>query len=1452
MQPVLIFTDASYSGGNNTPKECAAAIKNAGYSRFIVADEESVSAMIQAYKHAGANQLGLIAGVTLTVFVEKRDSAIWFYKYESAIKAFFAIMSLETPSPESAYIVYKNLLHEYRDEKSAELKEALSKSGATVAQFRAAQKLIGSNAPSGRVTLVAKDLEGYYRLLRIVSIRAINKHHNLHNPEQPPRIPSATWEQIQVELGEHLVAIDTLRDNSVLHGAIMSAQKDAILPFLSDYISCCELAISNADSLALANKIKPAPYIPLPIARYMSASQLEDYRVKMAVHLKDKDLEGGSGTKKISIYDPGAPTPDEKSCLMDMTQWWSQFPDTSCFNNDFWHSVDSTSLPLGQVFLPNYDMDIIEVVNYAAQLNNANAPEFKDVSDARMWFESWIAPHKPDNLTLTQFVQRRLNDFCLHQFAVKGLEYRLSHMADISDEVTEQYRKRFDMEFSVIENMGFSGYFLIIYDVVNYAREIGVPVGDGRGSAAGSLVVYCLEVTDVDPIEYGLQFERFLNPERVSMPDIDVDFGDGIGVDRNSVLRFISEKYQQKGTDHPSSSQIANINRYQLKAALSAVRGALGLSQTYEGYLKFVVKQVESSLGIKDNQQMTWEQFTGSELIKGKMKREPVLAKIINMAQALSGKRSTYGVHAGGVVVSPTVITDFSAVECDDKGKYISSFDKDDIEQAGLVKLDLLGLKTLSIVELAVKIVEETENIKLNHRALPKDESDVMSLICDQLLSDIFQLESSGMRDLVSKLQPRNIGEIGVLSALFRPGALDSGMVEDFVDVKFERKPANYEHPALKKVTEDTYGCIVYQEQVMSIVRELAGYSLGEADLLRRAMGKKKIEEMMKQKSVYTYRALQHWREHYLEIGQEQALTFALDVNLSDLNDMFAKLGHPNAINEHGYFAAWENVIPLLSDLLGWTEQDVAQFTQRINDMNYVVKLFKEHYLKIFMSIVPQKVAAIAPEKAEEFATRLYFAVSQMVRFNQIFNKVEKFAGYGFNKSHAIAYSIITYKSAYLKKRHPLAFFSAALTHKDVKVLHDTVTEAKAHFGIQLLTPHINSSKDIFYPEGDKAIRYGLSTLRDMGNFAPIILKEREKNGQFVSLFDFMCRLADSGKKPDKKVMESLSCTGAFDVFIPPHIKQSKINGREFIFWLRTLIDQCSYLSHNKGGAALLHQQLHVLTPFEMAIYYTTLAKAALLKKIGFNDTVVNFKKSPKKAAVSALLSFDDKEDKENSNPDLTPSRSIETLLTKPQSELTAFEIDYCKTYAFIAENNLSEHVMTTWHANMTSACSSSTIDTLNKERHYSGMYITSNPLRVLKVAELASREPPGTYINGYPVKVADIDTSFDRRPISTYGIIRDVQLRTVKREDSNFYGEKMIVFKLEDGAYTVSCMIFGSQASKQFLDKIVSDGTIALIGGEARHNEHGLTISVKAMKRYFPHQDEMLHVVPSVDKRGR
>src|SRR5438445_4239905 len=460
-----------------------------------------------------------------------------------------------------------------------------------------------------------------------------------------------------------------------------------------------------------------------------------------------------------------------------------------------------------------------------------------------------------------------------------------------------------ETELAVICQMGFAGYFLIVADFIRWAREHGVPVGPGRGSGAGSLVAYSLKITDLDPIRYDLLFERFLNPERVSLPDFDIDFCmDG----RDRVIEYVARKYGRERV-----SQIITYGTMAAKAVVRDVGRVLGMAY---GYVDKIAKLIPFELGITLDDALTKEPE-----LKRLYDTEEEIKNLIDLARSLEGVTRNAGMHAGGVVIAPSVLTDFAPLYCDESGtNVVTQFDKDDVEAAGLVKFDFLGLRTLTIIDWALKIINgiraERGEPPLDVNTVPMDDPKTFALLKACSTTAVFQLESRGMKDLVRRLQPDRFGDIVALVALFRPGPLQSGMVDDFIDRKHGKidGPIDYLHPSLKPVLEPTYGVILYQEQVMQIAQVLAGYTLGGADLLRRAMGKKKPEEMAKQRSIFV-------------------------------------------------------------------DGSVARG-------------------------VDPKVAA------------------------HIFDLMEKFAGYGFNKSHSAAYALLSYQTAYLKAHYPAAFMAAVLS----------------------------------------------------------------------------------------------------------------------------------------------------------------------------------------------------------------------------------------------------------------------------------------------------------------------------------------------------------------------------------------------------------------------------------------
>ena len=565
------------------------------------------------------------------------------------------------------------------------------------------------------------------------------------------------------------------------------------------------------------------------------------------------------------------------------------------------------------------------------------------------------------------------------------------------------YYSRLETELKVIRDMGFPGYFLIVADFIAWARANDIPVGPGRGSGAGSVVAWVLGITDLDPLEHDLLFERFLNPERVSMPDFDIDF---CMEGRDRVIDYVAERY---GRD-----RVAQIITFGTMAAKAVIRDTgRVLGQPY-GFVDRIAKLVPFEIG------MTLEKaLEQSEELATMYRDDEEVAAIIDLAKSLEGLSRNAGKHAGGVVIAPGQLTDYAPLYCEDGGtNIVTQLDKDDVEAIGLVKFDFLGLKTLTIIDWAERIVNETypdANFDIDRVSMA--DANTFKLLRSTQTAAVFQLESSGMRDLIKRMRPDQFGDLVALVALFRPGPLQSGMVDDFIARKHSTNQAeiDYLHPDLKPVLEETYGVILYQEQVMQIAQVLAGYTLGGADLLRRAMGKKKPEEMAKQREIF--------------VG-------------------------------------------------GATERGVAEPT----------------------------------------ATR-------------IFDLMEKFAGYGFNKSHSAAYAMLSYQTAFLKAHYPAAFMaavmSADLDNTDRLV---TLKDDCRKLGLELAVPSVNRSAYHFSVSGDNGILYGLGAIKGVGRGAvESLIREREASGPYRSLVEF-CRRVDHDKV-NRRALEAMIKSGAMDDF---------------------------------------------------------------------------------------------------------------------------------------------------------------------------------------------------------------------------------------------------------------------------------------------------------------------------------
>ncbi|GAA0803451.1 DNA polymerase III subunit alpha [Psychrobacter piscatorii] len=597
----------------------------------------------------------------------------------------------------------------------------------------------------------------------------------------------------------------------------------------------------------------------------------------------------------------------------------------------------------------------------------------------------------------------------------RGLEQRLDKLFPVEartdnwSDFRQRYDERLAYELDIILSMGFPGYFLIVMDFIRWAKANGVPVGPGRGSGAGSLVAYALNITDLDPIHYDLLFERFLNPERVSMPDFDIDFCiEG----RDRVIDYVAQTY---GRD-----AVSQIITFGTMAAKAVVRDVARVQSKSYFLANKISKLIPKTPGITLSQALEQEPQL-KDLISNpdNMDYEDAI-EIWEMAIKLEGVCRNVGKHAGGVLIAPHKITDFSAIYCDDDGHRVSQFDKDDVEAVGLVKFDFLGLRNLTVINAAVENINlrrAKENVPaLVLEDLPLDDVKAYKLLQDAKTTAVFQLESMGMKKYLAKLQPTNIEDVIAMCALYRPGPLDAGMVEMYIDRKHGREEVIYDHPNLEPILENTNGVIVYQEQVMQISQVMAGYSLGGADMLRRAMGKKKPEEMAKQRDIF---------------------------------------------------------------VTGATSQGIDEVTS-----------------------------------------------------GGVFDLMEKFAGYGFNRSHSAAYGVLAYQTAYLKQYYPAEFMAAVLT-SDMNNTDNVVffiNDCRENFDLTVVNPSVNRSEWHFVADTPTNIIYGLGAIKGVGEGAvESIVNARRTDGPFKDLYDF-CRRVDI-KKVNKRTLEALVSAGCFDDF---------------------------------------------------------------------------------------------------------------------------------------------------------------------------------------------------------------------------------------------------------------------------------------------------------------------------------
>ena len=699
---------------------------------------------------------------------------------------------------------------------------------------------------------------------------------------------------------------------------------------------------------------KDCPVVATNDVRFLAAEDFEGHETRVCIH-ESWTLEDKSREKRYSAQQY-LRSPEE------MIELFSDIPEA--IENTVEIAKRCTiEIPLGTYYLPNYPV--------------------------------------PEGMTIDSYFE---------QMAQQGLEERLEFLFDVNQpdfaEIRKPYDERLRIELDVIIQMGFPGYFLIVADFIQWAKNNGVPVGPGRGSGAGSLVAYAQKITDLDPLEYDLLFERFLNPERVSMPDFDVDFCmDG----RDRVIDYVAEKYGRNA--------VCQIITFGTMAAKAVVRDVGRVQGRSYGFVDRIAKLIPFEVGMTLTKAMEDE-----PQLKELYDRDEDARELLDMALKLEGITRNVGKHAGGVVIAPSKLTDYVPLYCDEHGhNLVTQFDKDDVESAGLVKFDFLGLRTLTIVDWALKTInprlEKAGQEPIDIIAIPLDDQPTFRLLQAAETTAVFQLESRGMKDLIKRLKPSNFEDIVALVALFRPGPLGSGMVDDFIARKHGRQKVDYPHPDLKPVLDTTYGTILYQEQVMLIPQVLADFTLGGADLLRRAMGKKKADVMAQQRAAFV--------------------------------EGSAKNGIDEAIS------------------------------------------------------------------------------------SDIFDTMEEFAKYGFNKSHSAAYALVSYQTAWLKAHYPAGFMAAVLSadmHNTDKVV--TLIDECKNMKLDVVPPDVNNSQYKFTVDEDDRIVYGLGAIKGLGE-GPIdaITEARNDGGGFKDLFEF-CKRIDL-KKTNKRALEALVKAGALDKLGP-------------------------------------------------------------------------------------------------------------------------------------------------------------------------------------------------------------------------------------------------------------------------------------------------------------------------------
>ena len=806
------------------------------------------------------------------------------------------------------------------------------------------------------------------------------------------------------------------------------------------------------------------------------------------------------------------------------------------------------------------------------------------------------------------------------------------------ENLKERYFARLEEEFTTIDATNFPGYFLLKYEtlVVKGKRELKMPIGSGRGSAPGSLVLWSLDISTPDPIEYGLLFERFLNPERIGMPDIDSDISQAR---RPELIKTIKDQFGENKV-----CQITTNTTLAAKASIDSVTRVYGYKPYESKRFRQIIPEIP---GIKLSDEME----SNPQLTKiAANPNKQMTSKMLDMAVTMEGVFNGKGKHAGGVVIFQNSTEDHTPIfrPEDDQQALTTQLDKDDVEDVGGVKYDYLGLKNLDIIN-KVCLAEGITDEELEKDRV-QDSRDAINLIKRGDVYGVFQLESPGMQKLIQGLDPDSFKDVVSLLALYRPGPLESGMTQKLVDSKSGKIAITYPHEKLEKLLAPTYGTIIYQEQVMKAAQILAGFTLGQADTLRKAMGKKKPEVIEQQRKVFVDGAMNVSRKDILE-SSKTANTNAIDINLSDIDIPNLK----SNLSEMGYFDSADSAMAYLQSEGVISDDEKEKMARQFDPAKYDAKKdtqtfenkrdFYEIHGKTIASRLENKFKESGVYVGEERAisTRIVVAISNMARYNQFFNTVAEFAAYGFNQSHSVAYAFTTMKTAHLKANYPAQFMAAVATFNgNIESVSKTLLEAR-RMGLKISPPSVNKSEMEFTnPSGDKQneIQYGFGSVLSLREtMASMIIEEREKNGKYENYLDFVARIsqlktvADPSKpkaKPSNilKVtqMKILLASGALDEFIDKSEVANVSYGRNQIRNTFPLVELLSdpKVIENPELITFVRNSIALLThsKSQIASNITAIEKTQeLFKK--YTSSAVKLKKADKEAVDSMGFLFD-------------------------------------------------------------------------------------------------------------------------------------------------------------------------------------------------------------------------------------